>query len=134
MLLIKTVATDGWYSFNRPVSLPSQLFQMKLWCRRYKILKNWAHDPVLSAKEFIESSQKACFRVVTKPTGESIVISIVQHAVTEKEGNRINTNCIFLQFLISVHMHFKIYIRSYKIQYALVWLTLFVANFWIQTS
>lgn len=43
-----------------------------------------------------------------------MAISNVQHAVTEEEGNQINTNCIFFQFIISVHSHFKVYIRSDK--------------------
>lgn len=45
-------------------------------------------------------SQRAFFHVESYPSnshrpGESIAITIVQHAVSEEEGNKINTNCIF---------------------------------------
>lgn len=61
-------------------------------------------------------SQRACRELPSNShrQGESIAITIVQHAVTEEEGNKINTNCIFFQFIISVHTHFRIYIGSHK--------------------
>lgn len=90
-------------------------------------MKNWAHDPVASAKNPLRQvSERAYFHVelsISQKTGESVAISTVKHAVTEKEENRTDANCILFQWIISVHHYLYIYFKNHmKNHHTLAWL------------
>lgn len=50
---------------------------------------------------------------ISHKTGESVAISIVQHAVTEGEENHIDANCILFQLIIPVHNYLYIYLKCH---------------------